>query len=88
MQLYTDIYLLLNYSTCFGRPSRPSSGVHTTVVAASCTTVCVCGRVSVATLLKIRNHGFEVGSDVTVLAEIQRKIPMSESSGTVRCVDW
>jgi len=34
-QLYADIYLLLNYSTCFGRPSRPSSGVHKTVVAAS-----------------------------------------------------
>jgi len=27
MQQYADIYLLLNYSTCFGRPSRPSSGV-------------------------------------------------------------
>jgi len=24
-----------NYSTCFGRSSRPSSGVHKTVVAAS-----------------------------------------------------
>ena len=35
MQQYADIYLLLNYSTCFGRPSRPSSGVHTTVVADS-----------------------------------------------------
>jgi len=35
MQLYADIYLLLNFSTCFGRPSRPSSGVHKTVVAAS-----------------------------------------------------
>ena len=35
MQLYADIYLLLNYSTCFGRPSRPSSGVHKTIVAAS-----------------------------------------------------
>ena len=35
MQLYEDIYLLLNYSTCFGRPSHPSSGVHKTVVAAS-----------------------------------------------------
>ena len=33
MQLYADIYLLLNYSTCFGSPSRPSS-VHKTVVAA------------------------------------------------------
>jgi len=30
----TQIYLLLNYSTCFWRPSRPSSGVHKTVVTA------------------------------------------------------
>jgi len=35
MQQYADIYLLLNYSTCFGRPSRPSSGVHKSIVAAS-----------------------------------------------------
>jgi len=35
MQQYADIYLLLNYATCFGRPSCPSSGVHMTVVAAS-----------------------------------------------------
>jgi len=28
-------YLLLNYSTRFGRPSLPSSGVHKTVVATS-----------------------------------------------------
>jgi len=35
MQQYADIYLLLNYSTCLGRPSRPSLGVHKTVVAAS-----------------------------------------------------
>jgi len=35
MQQYTDIYLLLNYSTCFGRPSRPSSGVDKTLVASS-----------------------------------------------------
>ena len=35
MQLYADIYLLLNYSTCFGCPSHPLSGVHKTVVAAS-----------------------------------------------------
>jgi len=34
MQQYADIYLLLNYSTCFGRSSRPLSGVHKTVVAA------------------------------------------------------
>ena len=35
MQQYADIYLLQNYSACFGRPWRPSSGVHKTVVAAS-----------------------------------------------------
>jgi len=35
MQQYADIYLLLIYCTCFGRPSRPSSGVHKTVFAAS-----------------------------------------------------
>jgi len=35
MQLHVDIYVLLNYCTCFGRPSRPSSGVHKTVVTAS-----------------------------------------------------
>jgi len=35
MRQYADIYLLLNYSTCFGRPSRQSSGVHKTVVADS-----------------------------------------------------
>ena len=35
MQQYADIYLLLNYSTCFGLPSVPSSGIHKTVVAAS-----------------------------------------------------
>ena len=43
MQRYADIYLLLNYSTCFGRPSRPSSGVHKTVVAASGTDPTVWG---------------------------------------------
>jgi hypothetical protein len=30
-----DIYILLNYSKCFGRPLCPSSGVHKNVVAAS-----------------------------------------------------
>jgi len=35
MQQCADIYLLLNYSTYFRRPSRPSSGVHKNVVAAS-----------------------------------------------------
>ena len=35
IQKYADISLLLSYSTCLGRPSRPSSGVHKTVVVAS-----------------------------------------------------
>ena len=35
MQQHAGIYLLQNYSTCFGCPSRPSSGVHKTVTAAS-----------------------------------------------------
>jgi hypothetical protein len=43
MQQYADIDLLLNYSTCFGLPSRPSSGVHKTVVAASGTDLTIWG---------------------------------------------
>ena len=35
IQKYAGIYLLQVYSTCFGRPSRPSSGVQKTVTAAS-----------------------------------------------------
>ena len=35
MQQYSGIYLLQNYSTCFGCPSHPSSGVHKTVTVAS-----------------------------------------------------
>jgi len=35
MQQYADIYLVLNYSTCFGHQLCPSSGVHKIVVAAS-----------------------------------------------------
>ena len=37
MQQNADIYLLHVYSTCFGRPSRPSSGVRKTLTAASAT---------------------------------------------------
>ena len=40
MQQYADIYLLLNYSTYFGRPSRPSSGVRKTVPEAETTVLC------------------------------------------------
>ena len=35
MQHYAGIYLPQNYSTCFGRPSHPSSGVRKTVTVAS-----------------------------------------------------
>ena len=35
MQQYAGVYLLQNYSTCFGCLSNPSSGVHKTVTAAS-----------------------------------------------------
>jgi len=42
MQQYADIYLLLNYSKCFGRPSRPSSEGHKTVVATSGTDHSIC----------------------------------------------
>jgi len=43
MKHYADIYLLLNYSTCFGRPSRPPSEVHKTVVAESGTDLTILG---------------------------------------------
>ena len=35
MQQYAGIYLLQNYSTCFGCPLHPSSGVQKTETAAS-----------------------------------------------------
>ena len=35
MQQYAGVYLLQNYSTCFGYLSHPSSGVHQSVNAAS-----------------------------------------------------
>ena len=35
MQQYAGIYLLEIYSTCFGCPSHPQSGVQKTVTAAS-----------------------------------------------------
>ena len=35
MQQYADIYLLQNYTTCFGCLSHPSSGVLQIVTAAS-----------------------------------------------------
>ena len=40
MQLYLGIYLLQNYSTCFGCPSHPSSGANETVPEAAITVLC------------------------------------------------
>jgi len=62
MQQYADIYLLLNYSTCFGRPSRPSSAVHKTVVAASGTDHTIWG----ASFLKRDHIRTGLGPSVTV----------------------
>ena len=50
-QLYADIYLLINYCTFFGRPSRPSSGVHKTVGAASGTDHTIWGACFIRTYL-------------------------------------
>jgi len=35
MQHYAGIYLLQNYSKCFGCPLHPSSGIYKTLTAAS-----------------------------------------------------
>jgi hypothetical protein len=35
MQQYAGVYLLQNYSTCFGCLSHPSSGVHQNITAVS-----------------------------------------------------
>jgi hypothetical protein len=60
MHQYVDIYLLLNYSICFGRPSRPSSGAHETVVAASGTDHTMWGASSTDNLICTRgcNYNF------------------------------
>ena len=42
MQQYAGVYLLQNYSTCFGCLSHPSSGVHQTVTASSGTDHITC----------------------------------------------
>ena len=42
MQHYAGVYLLQNYSACFGCLSHPSSGVHQTVTAASGTVHITC----------------------------------------------
>jgi len=61
MQQYPDIYLLLNYSTCFGRPSRPSSGIHIAVVAASGTDHTVWRAAEDATTVLLTPDDWRVG---------------------------
>ena len=46
MQQYAGVYLLQNYSTCFGCLSHPLSGVHETVTAASGTSHIICAATS------------------------------------------
>ena len=60
MQEYAYIYLLLNYSTCFGLPSRPSSGVHETAFAASGTDHTIWGACYPNSMICIRgcNYSF------------------------------
>ena len=74
MQQYAGIYLLQNYSTCFGCPSQPSWGVHKTVTAASGT-----GR-SVWATIRPRWR--------KVVAQTLRPVP--EAAVTVLCIpdDW
>ena len=40
MQKYAGIYLMQNYSTCFGYPSHLSSWVHKRVPEAAVTVLC------------------------------------------------
>jgi len=78
MQQYADIYLLLNYSSFFGRPLLPSSGVHKTVVAASGTDRTVWG----ASFLK--RDEIRTWSRLRKLArQILRSVP--QAATTVLC---
>ena len=86
MQQYADIYLLLNYFTRFGRPPRPSSGVHKTVFAASGTDRIVWG----ASLLDWDRqcdgpNPALIWSRLNELApQITRSVP--EAANTVLCI--
>ena len=74
MQQYADIYLLVDYCTCFGRPSRPSSGVYKTVVAASGTDQTIWG----ASFLKRDQMGSRLKK---VASQILRSVP--EAANTI-----
>ena len=70
MQNYAAIYLLLNYSTYFDRPSRPSSGVYKIVVAASGTDHTIWG----ASFLKHGQIRASLGPDGPKLALIWSRL--------------
>jgi len=76
MQQYADIYLLLNSSTCLGCPSRPSSGVQKTVVAASGTDHTIWG----ASFLKRDQIRTVVGS-YYLAPQIVRSVPEDATTG-------
>jgi len=71
MQQYADIYLLLNYSKCFERPSRPSSGVHRTVVTASGPDRTICG----ASFLKRGHVHIQASSILTTWSRLKKLVP-------------
>ena len=76
-QQYAGIYLLQNYSTCFGCPTRPSSGVHKTVNAASGTGHSIC-----ATTFLQRDHIWPRWRK----AVAQILWPVPEAAVTVLCI--
>ena len=77
MHLYADIYLLLNYSTRFGRPWRPSSGVHKTVIAA-------CGTVHTIreAWSSLRYRSYYLGSLEQPLVQVILSGKLGTASGT------
>ena len=76
MQQYAGVYLLQNYSTCFGCQSHPSSGLHKTLTAASGTD----HSIWTTTFLQ---HGLISPSWRKVVVQIL--LPVPEAAVTVVC---
>jgi len=81
MGQYADIYLLLNHSTCFGRPSHLLSGVHKTVVAASGTDHTIWGASSLkrdqrSRLRKIVSTTLRAFYNINFIARDKQKFPL------------
>jgi len=77
IQQYADIYLLINYSTCFGLPSRLSSGVYHIAVAASGTDSTIWG----ANFLRRDQIRTGVGPSVGFLQPKCRRFVLLSHSG-------